>query len=60
MGRTAVRRHAVKWTRLSCTAFLANAIRLQLQALAYNLTNFLLIRFGFVFYKARRSRAQSM
>jgi hypothetical protein len=32
---------AVKWTRLSCTAFRANAVRLQLHALAYNPANFL-------------------
>src|SRR5262249_35795586 len=32
---------AVKWTRLSCTTFRANAVRLQLHALAYNLANFL-------------------
>jgi hypothetical protein len=31
----------VKWTRLSCTSFQANAVRLQLHALAYNLANFL-------------------
>ena len=31
----------MKWTRLSCTAFRANAVRLQLHALAYNLGNFL-------------------
>jgi hypothetical protein len=34
-------KHAIKWTRLSCTAFRANAVRLQLHALAYNLANFL-------------------
>ena len=34
-------KHAVKWTRLSCTTFRANAGRLQLHALAYNLANFL-------------------
>jgi len=34
-------KNAVKWTRLSCTAFKANAVRLQLHALAYNLANFL-------------------
>ncbi len=34
-------KYAVKWTRLSCTAFRANAVRLQLHALAYNLANFL-------------------
>jgi hypothetical protein len=33
--------HAIKWTRLSCTTFRANAVRLQLHALAYNLANFL-------------------
>jgi DDE family transposase len=27
---------AVKWTRLSCRSFAANAVRLQLHALAYN------------------------
>src|SRR5712675_1896601 len=32
---------AVKWTRLSCRSFAANAVRLQLHALAYNLGNFL-------------------
>ncbi len=32
---------AVKWTRLSCRSFDANAVRLQLHALAYNLGNFL-------------------
>jgi len=31
---------AIKWTRLSCRSFAANAIRLQLHALAYNLSNF--------------------
>src|ERR1700730_3437139 len=34
-------KNAVKWTRLSCTTFRANAVRLQLHALAYNLANFL-------------------
>jgi hypothetical protein len=34
-------KNAVKWTRLSCTAFCANAVRLQLHALAYNLSSFL-------------------
>ena len=34
-------KNAIKWTRLSCTAFRANAVRLQLHALAYNLANFL-------------------
>jgi len=32
---------AIKWTRLSCRTFAANAVRLQLHALAYNLDNFL-------------------
>jgi len=34
-------KNAVKWTRLSCRSFEANAVRLQLHALAYNLGNFL-------------------
>ncbi|MGK2961664.1 MAG: IS1380 family transposase [Gemmatimonadaceae bacterium] len=34
-------KHAAKWTRLSCCSFAANAVRLQLHALAYNLANFL-------------------
>jgi hypothetical protein len=34
-------KNAVKWTRLSCTTFRANAVRLQLHALAYNLAKFL-------------------
>ena len=34
-------KNAVKWTRLSCVAFRANAVRLQLHALAYKLANFL-------------------
>ena len=34
-------KNAVKWTRLSCMTFRANAVRLQLHALAYNLANFL-------------------
>lgn len=34
-------KHALKWTRLSCQTFKANAVRLQLHALAYNLSNFL-------------------
>jgi len=34
-------KNAVKWTRLSCTSFRANAVRLELHALAYNLANFL-------------------
>ena len=32
---------AIKWTRLLCRSFAANAVRLQLHALAYNLGNFL-------------------
>jgi hypothetical protein len=32
---------AIKWTRLSCRSCGANAVRLQLHALAYNLANFL-------------------
>jgi hypothetical protein len=32
---------AIKWTRLSCRTFPANAVRLRLHALAYNLANFL-------------------
>ena len=32
---------AVTWTRLSCHCFAANAVRLQLHALGYNLANFL-------------------
>jgi len=31
----------MKWTRMSCRSFSANAVRLQLHALAYNLGNFL-------------------
>jgi hypothetical protein len=34
-------KYALKWTRLSCMRFDANAVRLQLHALAYNLANFL-------------------
>ena len=34
-------KNAVKWTRLLCRTFRANAVRLQLHALAYNLGNFL-------------------
>jgi hypothetical protein len=34
-------KNAIKWTRLSCCSFAANAVRLQLHALAYNLTNFM-------------------
>jgi hypothetical protein len=32
---------AIKWTRLSCQSFAANAVRLQLHALAYDLGNFM-------------------
>jgi hypothetical protein len=32
---------AVKWMRLSCRRFRHNAVRLQLHALAYNLSNFM-------------------
>jgi hypothetical protein len=32
---------AIKWTWLSCRTFAANAVRLQLYALAYNLGNFM-------------------
>ncbi len=35
-------KNAVRWTRLSCRSFRANAVRLQLHALAYNLASFLL------------------
>jgi hypothetical protein len=34
-------KHAIKWTRLSCRMFAANAVRLQLHVLAYNLGNFM-------------------
>ena len=34
-------KNAAMWTRLSCCSFAANAVRLQLHALAYNLANFL-------------------
>jgi hypothetical protein len=34
-------KRAIKWTRLSCRSFAANAVRLQLHALAYNLGNFM-------------------
>jgi hypothetical protein len=33
-------KNAVRWTRLSCRSMKANAVRLQLHALAYNLANF--------------------
>lgn len=34
-------KNAIKWTRLSCCSFAANAVLLQLHALAYNLANFM-------------------
>ena len=34
-------KNAIKWTRLSCRTFVANEVRLQLHALAYNLANFM-------------------
>src|SRR6476469_9368381 len=34
-------KNAIKWTRLSCRTFAANAVRLKLHALAYNLGNFM-------------------
>jgi len=34
-------KNAIKWTRLSCRTFSANAVRLQLHALAYNIGNFM-------------------
>src|SRR5438067_2148780 len=34
-------KNAIKWTRLSCRTFAANAVRLQLHALAYNLGHFM-------------------
>ena len=34
-------KNAMKWTRLSCKAMAANTVRLQLHALAYNLSNLL-------------------
>ncbi len=34
-------KYAIRWTRLSCQTFAANAVWLQLHALAYNLGNFL-------------------
>ncbi len=34
-------KNAIKWTRLSCCSFVANAVRPQLHALASNLTNFM-------------------
>ena len=34
-------KNAMKWTQLSCCSFAANAVRLQLHALAYSLANFM-------------------
>jgi hypothetical protein len=34
-------RGPIKWTRLACRTFVANAVRIQLHALVYNLGNFL-------------------
>jgi len=34
-------KNAIKWTRLSCRTFAANAVRLQFHVLAYNLGNFM-------------------
>ena len=34
-------KNAIKWTQLSCCSFAANAVRLQLHALTYNLANFM-------------------
>src|SRR5215204_3183421 len=34
-------KNAIKWTRLSCRTVAANAVRLQLHALAYNIGNFM-------------------
>src|SRR6185503_14493790 len=34
-------KNAINWTRLSCRTFAANAVRLQLHVLAYNLGNFI-------------------
>ena len=34
-------KNAIKWTWLSCRTFAANAVRLQLHVLAYNLGNFM-------------------
>ena len=34
-------KNAINWTRLSCRIFAANAVRLQLHTLAYNLGNFM-------------------
>src|SRR5438270_525879 len=34
-------KNSIKWTRLSCRTFAANAVRLQLHVLAYNIGNFM-------------------
>jgi Transposase DDE domain group 1 len=34
-------KNAIVWTRLSCRGFTANAVRLQLHTLTYNLANFM-------------------
>jgi hypothetical protein len=34
-------KNAIKWTRLSCRTFVANAVRLHLHVLAYNIGNFM-------------------
>jgi DDE family transposase len=34
-------KNAIRWTRLSCRTFAANAVRLQLHVLAYNIGNFM-------------------
>ena len=39
-GKAEQHKNAVTWTRLSCHSLKANAVRLQLHALAYNLANF--------------------
>ena len=39
--RTKEGKGAIKWARLSCRTFAANAVRLQLHALAYNLAKFM-------------------
>jgi hypothetical protein len=39
-------KNAVRWTRLSCRFMRANAVRLQLHALAYNMASFFRTRTG--------------
>ena len=41
LARATESKGAIRWTRLSCRSFAANAVRLELHALAYNLGNFL-------------------